>query len=58
LRARALTAYFRFALIREEAGMGTVRSIDTSILENCIEKNFHVPNMKSGQPAEGGCNFE
>jgi len=32
--------------------------VDTSILENCIEKNFHVPNMKSGPPAEGGCNFE
>jgi hypothetical protein len=35
-----------------------VRSTGTSILENCIEKNFHVPNMKSGPPAEGGCNFE
>ena len=33
-------------------------AVDTSILENCIEKNFHVPNMKSGPPAEGGCNFE
>jgi hypothetical protein len=35
-----------------------MRLVDTSILENCIEKNFHVPNMKSGPPAEGGCNFE
>jgi hypothetical protein len=35
-----------------------VSKVDTSILENCIEKNFHVPNMKSGPPAEGGCNFE
>jgi hypothetical protein len=35
-----------------------MRSVDTSILENCIKKNFHVPNMKSGPPAEGGCNFE
>ena len=35
-----------------------MRPVDTSILENCIEKNFHVPNMKSGPPAEGGCNFE
>jgi hypothetical protein len=29
-----------------------------SILENCIEKNIHVPNMKSGPHAECGCNFE
>jgi len=36
----------------------SMRLVDTSILENCIEKNFHVPNMKSGPPAEGGCNFE
>ena len=35
-----------------------MRLVDTSILENCIKKNFHVPNMKSGPPAEGGCNFE
>ena len=42
----------------DDAGTAIVRPVDTSILENCIEKNFHVPNMKSGPPAEGGCNFE
>ena len=39
-------------------GAAIVRYVDASILENCIKKNFHVPNMKSGPPAEGGCNFE
>ena len=29
-----------------------------SILENCIEKNIHVPNMKSGPHDECGCNFD
>jgi hypothetical protein len=24
------------------------RRVDTSFLENCIEKNFHVPNMRAG----------
>jgi hypothetical protein len=28
------------------------------IFENCIEKNFHVPNMKSGPCEEHGCNFK
>jgi hypothetical protein len=41
-----------------DAGTEKREEVDTSILENCIEKNFHVPNMKSGPPAEGGCNFE
>ena len=41
-----------------DAGTGFRERVDSSILENCIEKNFHVPNMKSGPPAEGGCNFE
>ena len=44
--------------IHPNAKDGQRESVDTSILENCIEKNFHVPNMKSGPPAEGGCNFE
>jgi hypothetical protein len=41
-----------------DAGAVNVRRVGSSILENCIMKNFHVPNMKSGPPAEGGCNFE
>ena len=41
-----------------DAGDDRAWDVDTSILENCIKKNFHVPNMKSGPPAEGGCNFE
>jgi len=28
------------------------------IFENCIKKNFHVPNMKSGPREERGCNFD
>ena len=24
------------------------RRVDTSFFENCIEKNFHVPNMRAG----------
>jgi len=44
--------------LSNDAGTGIREEVDTSILENCIEKNFHVPNMKSGPPAEGGCNFE
>jgi len=56
LRAPALT--FRSRISMDDAGTEVRESVDTSILENCIEKNFHVPNMKSGPPAEGGCNFE
>ena len=44
--------------LSNDAGTEKREEVDTSILENCIEKNFHVPNMKSGPPAEGGCNFE
>ena len=37
----------RFALIFCDAIAGA-RRVDTSFFENCIEKNFHVPNMRAG----------
>jgi hypothetical protein len=31
---------------------------ESSYLENCIEKNFHVPNMRAGPCAEHGLQFQ
>jgi hypothetical protein len=50
---------FRFNAI--PARMRTItpdRESSPLIFENCIEKNFHVPNMKSGPREERGCNFD
>ena len=41
-----------------DAGRYGERASRPSIFENCIVKNIHVPNMKSGPYAEYGCNFE
>jgi hypothetical protein len=44
-----------------QARMRTITPLRESpplIFENCIEKNFHVPNMKSGPCEEHGCNFD
>ena len=50
----SLVARFEFRMISIEQSESRV----ASILENCIEKNFHVPNMKSGPCEEHGCNFK
>jgi len=34
------------------------RFSESSYLENCIEKNFHVPNMRAGPCAEHGLQFQ
>jgi hypothetical protein len=44
---KARTSSPVLALVREKQA-GPLGCHVPSILENCIEKNFHVPNMKSG----------
>jgi len=45
----------RFARHDAIAGAPSRRA---SFLENCIEKNFHVPNMRAGPCAEHGLQFQ
>src|ERR1700736_1067561 len=47
------------ALFSFEGTDNRVRAIhESSYLENCIEKNFHVPNMRAGPCASMDCNFK